>query len=261
MPRRTRIPPPLPIWPPLPPNPRPTISRLRTPIINSNQTIRVTILATIPTATLEVEIPAIIPTATRATTRIPATITTATTTIPRTTTIATTTTTSMTPTASRCFTPLTRPLHFRNILNRKSQAMAIYGPPATGVGLQTVTTGSQARGRVHPNLVICGPPDGGDIAAAAIATTTAIGAGTLATTAASITETATPAPVIRAATGMEIASTTTVPSTMSVTETSRSTIAPLQTRPSTTPPLTTRPSTMSVTTDPAASRARPLPQS
>ena len=92
----------------------------------------------------------------------------------------------------------------------------IYGPLAIGVGLQTASTGFQARGRARPNLVICGRPDGGDIptAATAIAITMATGAGTSATTVASITDTVTLAPAIRAVIGTETASTTTALPTM-----------------------------------------------
>src|ERR1035437_9123589 len=158
---------------------------------------------------------AIIPVATPAIAeQIPATIAAVT---PATTTTATMTTTPTT--ASLRNTPLNHPRHSLNILNQKSRAMAICGPPAIGTGLPMAIIGFPARGPYHPKPAIFGPRDIGDIAATATVITTAI-------TAVLIMEMVTPGPVIRADTGGEIASTTTVPSTASARITSRPTTAP-----------------------------------
>src|ERR1700732_328704 len=107
-----------------------------------------------------------------------------------------------------------RRLSCRNILSLTSPATAICGRRDIGATRTADITGCQARGRGRLKWAISGRRDTGTIAADATATTTAIGAATLAITEESTTASATSESAIRAATGAETASTTTGPSTM-----------------------------------------------
>ena len=92
--------------------------------------------------------------------------------------------------------------------------MAICGRPDIGAILRKATTGCPAHGLGRLKWACCGRLDIGDIPKVGIATTTVFGAGILATTAALTMDSATSAPGIRADTGTEIVSITTVQLTM-----------------------------------------------
>ena len=113
--------------------------------------------------------------------------------------------------ASRYFMPTSRLRRYRNILSPIFRVTDIYGRRVIGVTLRAIIIGCQARGRARRKLAICGRRDSGLFSVVDIATTTVIGADTLATMAGLIMEMVIPAPAIRAVIGTEIALTTTAP--------------------------------------------------
>src|ERR1022692_23091 len=102
----------------------------------------------------------------------------------------------------------------QSIRSRIYRAKAICGHPDIGATLLRAITGCLASGRSRRRWASCGHPDTGDSSAAGIATITDTGADISVTTAGLTMETATLESVIKAATGAEIVSPITVPSTM-----------------------------------------------
>ena len=92
-------------------------------------------------------------------------------------------------------------------------ATAISGPPATGPGPVTATSGSMAPGSHLPTSTLSGLPATGATAPVATSGTLVTGARPSATTVASTTASATSAPAFTADTGAAVTSGTTVPTT------------------------------------------------
>ena len=107
--------------------------------------------------------------------------------------------------------PLSRLRSCPNMISRPRRVLAISGPPATGLGGLTATTGFRAPGLKRRTMVRFGPHPIGAGTTAATGSTTDIGGGTSATTVASTMALGISASATSAATGAATASTTTAP--------------------------------------------------